>query len=809
MSGLWQDLRLALRRLKAAPGFAVVATAILALGIGANTAIFSVVDGVLIRALPYPDADRLASIGMENFKAASTISFRTFADWRERSRSLESAAAYNYSWTPALLDDAGRAELLAGRQVTHDFFRVLGVQPAVGRDFRPEDDRDGAPEVAILSHGLWQAKFGGEPALVGQTIRLNERPYTVIGILPQGFRAVGFASLGRPVEIWSALRYEGSKDGECRDCNHLSGIVRIRSGVSPLEAREELDRIQHGLDQEFPGKYRADDAANLTPFQDRLVGNVRPALYSLTGAVSFVLLICCANLANLFLIRGTERRREIATRVALGASRLRIARQLLTENLLIAGVGGAGGLLVSAWLTPALLAMAPTEVSRLVAVGLNWRVLVFGVGLSLFTGIAFGVMPALGASRVRIQDALKLGGQGARGVTAGGPRSVLGAAEVALALVLVSAAGLLLRSFSTLLGVDPGLDPRNVLTVVAPPSGEKYRQPAVRERFYADVAEQVRALPGVTAAAWATNLPLGGGFDRRGLCIQERVGCPSPADPSADSYVVTPGYFQVMRIPLLRGRVFNEDDRDGHEPVAVVGETLAAQQWPGEEAIGRKIRVSGFGDSWRTVIGVVGDVRHFGLDSTPMMEAYVPRPQTDIGWGFLAVRSSGPPATVTGAIREVIAGVDPAVPIFEMKTMEQYIADSVSERRFALLLISSFAGVALLLAALGLYGVLAYAVSRRTQEIGIRVALGAMRRDILRLVFAQASKMVVVGLVAGIAAALAVARVLASQLFGVGPSDPLTFGVVVLTLVLVAAAACYIPARRAMRVDPLTALRYE
>jgi len=810
MFGIWQDVRLAARRLQQAPGFAVVATGILALGIGFNTAMFSVVDGVLIRGLPYSDADRLAAIAMKHLaNPTTTISFKTFADWRERSRTLEHAAAYNHLWAPAISDDRGRAQLLAGRQVTRDFFRVLGVQVHLGRGFRYNDDHEGAPDVAIISHGLWQTRFGGTPEIVGRTIHLSDRAYVVIGVLPESFRPVGFTSLARPVEIWAPLRYEGSSDGECRDCNHLQAIARIKRGISPEQAGKELDQIQRSLNREFPGSYTEDDEAHLTPFHERLVGNARPVLYSLIGAVALVLLICCANLANLFLIRGAERRRDLTLRFALGAGRARIVRQLFTENLLFATLGGAMGLLLSLWLTPALLAMAPSDVSRLADVKVDWRILAFNLLVTLLTCLAFGALPALSASRIRIHGALKLGGQGSRNVTSNGPRSVLGAGEVALAVVLATSAGLLLRSFVTLLGVDPGLDPRNVLTVSLILAGEEYKERTARDNFYAQLVEQVRALPGVSAAAWVTNLPLGGGFDRRGLCIQERPGCPGPNDPNADSYVVTPDYFRVMGIPLLRGRVFTENDRSDYEPVALVGETLASQQWPGQNAIGKKIRLSGLGDGWRTIVGVVGDVRHFGLDTEPTIQAYVPRAQTRVSWGFLVVRTSGPPSAAAGAIRAAIAQVDPGVPISDLKTMEQHIAASVSQRRFALLLILLFGAVALVLTALGLYGVLAYSVSQRTQEIGVRVALGATREDILRLVLTQASKMTAIGVACGIAVALGVARILSSQLFEIGPTDPLTFGVVLLLLLAVAAAASYVPVQRALRINPLTALRHE
>jgi putative ABC transport system permease protein len=809
METLWQDLRYGARMLARNPGFTTVAVLTLALGIGANTAIFSVVNAVLLRPLPFDHPDRIVTLG-EKTKDGNrmNVGYATYVDWQTESRTFEHLAAYRW-WDPSLIGE-GPPERLSGLRVSQPFFSILGVQPALGRDFLPDEDRPDNSRVVILSHGLWQRRFGGDPEVVGRPVMLSGRNYTVVGVLPASFQSVVSTFAYDSAEIWRPLGYDVSQPWACRTCRHLRAIGRLSSGVSLEQAQAEIETITSNLKQDFPDKYSG-QGVRLIRLHDHMVGNVRLALLVLLGAVGFVLLIGCANVANLHLARAANREREIAIRAALGAGRRRLFRQLVTESLLLAVLGGAAGLLLALWGVDALLALSPADLPRLDDVRVDSWVLTFGFAASIVTGLMFGLAPGLQSSQPDLNKALKQGGR--TGVAAGPSRlrSLLVVVETTLALVLLVGAALLVNSFFRLSRVHPGFDTKNMLTLTVTLSGEKYSFDEQVLTFHQRLADRIQALPGVESVAWASNLPLSGNHDRYGMPIEDRPEVAPPDRPSVERYVVSSSYLRTMRIPLLRGRVFTEKD-DAHAPgVALINQTLAQRLWPGENPIGKRIRMGGGPDAWRTIVGIVGDVRHYGLALEPSMQAYVPHPQmlgqsSAHSW---LIRARSDPANLAAAVRDAVWAVDPDQPAYGVLTLEQMAAASVAQERFTMVLLGIFATVALVLAAIGIYGVISYSVSQRTHEIGIRMALGAQPRDIFKLVVGQGMALTLAGVGVGLAGAFALTRFLESLLFGVSATDPVTFAGVALLLAAVALLACYIPARRAARVDPLVVLRYE
>jgi putative ABC transport system permease protein len=815
METLWQDLRYAVRMLAKKPGFTAIAVLTLALGIGANTAIFSVVNTVLLRALPFPHPERLVML-WEKDKDGTTnnTSFATYVDWRNQSHSLEHVAAISY-WFPTIVGQ-DHAEKLEGLRVSTSFFSVLGVKPAIGRDFETREDERGNHHVVILSHGLWARKFGSDPGIAGKPITMDGVVYVVVGVMPEGFESLFSTNRERPAEIWAPLAYNATLPWACRTCRHLRAVARLNAGVSLAQAGAEMNTISHDLFVQYPHDYSAEGVV-MTPLHEQLVGDVRPALFALLGAVGFVLLIACGNVANLLLGLAAQRRREVAIRSALGSSRWRLIRQLLTESVLLAMLGGAAGLLFAVWGVDFLVSLAPSNLPRLDQIHLDSQVLAYTLGLCLLTGVIFGMAPALQIFRLDPNESLKEGGR-QMGASERRPlRSALVVSGVALALMLLIGSGLMLRSVSKLLAVNPGFDSEKLLTMEVDFTGSGYREDVpcaagpclAAQNFYRQALERIQTLPGVEAAGVVSQLPLGGNMDRYGMHVEGKLSPNPEDDPSADRYAVSLDYLRAMRIPVLRGRSFNEQDRADSPAVALISETFARRIWSHEDPLGHRIKMGDPQGPWRTIVGVVGDVRHTGLDAPSAMQIYLPHSQWLDSSTVLAVRTKGDPGSLAGAVRDAIWSVDKNQPISKVATMDRVIATSMAQRRFAMTLFSIFAGLALVLAAVGLYGVLAHNVSTRTNELGVRIALGAQKGDILRLVVRQGLLLTAMGIAIGVAGALALTRFLASQLFGVTPTDPVTFAGVPMLLAAVALLACYIPARRATRVDPMVALRYE
>lgn len=803
------DLRHAVRNLAAHPTLAAIAIASLALGIGANTAIFSVVDAVLLRSLPFPGADRIVALEeRDRDGTGSNTSFATFADWRSRSRSFSGIAATSY-WSPKLSGQGPvEAEKLEGLRVSDGFFRALGVRPMLGRDFFASEDRQGAPRVAILSYGLWTRRFGGDRSIVGRTIRISDVAFEIVGVLPRGFESVFSPPTYKPAEIWSPLRYDASLPYACRTCRHLRAFGRLQDGVSIPAARAELDSIERNLWTEHPADYNG-AGTNVVPLSQKISESVRPTLWALLGAVGFVLLIACANVASLLLAKSAGRRREVGIRVALGAGRARIARLFLTEALVIAATGGVLGLAFAAWLLEALLRAAPVALPRLSEIRVDLPVLGFTGAVSLVTGLVFGMVPAIRMSREDPQGALRDGGGSGRDRSVASMAALI-AFDAAVAFVLVFGAGLLVRSTRRLLEVRPGFSPAQVVKLEVDLSGPRYQSDESVAAYFDTALFRVRSLPGVSAAGVVSQLPLGGDSDSNGIHVAGKDPA-NPSDaPTALRYGASAGYLEAMGIPVRRGRGFRDSDRLTSEPVALVNETFARIEWPGEDPIGKRLTL---GDKpARTVVGIVGDVHHQGLDTEGGNQVYVPSSQ----WGdssvvFVVRGGVGKDDTrvLAAAVRAAIRSVDPDQPISRVATLETVLEDSAGTRRFAMDLLSGFAILATLLAAAGIYGVVSGSVTRRTREIGIRVALGAPRRSILSLVAGRATLLTAAGIGAGVLAALGLARGLGGLLFGVAPTDPASLAASALIVLSVAALASLVPAWRAARLDPLVALREE
>jgi putative ABC transport system permease protein len=794
------------------PAFTAVAVLTLALGIGANTAIFSVVNAALLRALPYEQPDRLVTLAARNSETLNpvNVSYGLVQDWKQRNQSLAEIVLYR-GWS-ATLTGQGRPQVLSGMRVSSNFFRTLGTNVALGRDFTPEEDTPSGWHVLLLSHGFWKEKFGGQKEVLGRTVMLNQISYQIVGVLPEGFQPLIFSSGNKVPQVWAPLGYDASLPIACRSCQHLQSVARLRDGVSLDQARSEMNTIASHLAREFPTDYHPDSSVIVTPLGERVVGKFQAALWLVFAATGLVVLIASANVASLLLSRAAARRREMAVRAALGASGIRLARQLLTESVVLTLLGGAGGTLLAVWGVGALVALAPAGILRLGEVSLNAGVLVFTLTISVVTGLLAGLAPAIQAARSDQREALQ---ESARSVGPGRGRvrSLLVISEIALALVLTVGTGLLLKSLVRVLDVNPGFETENLFTTNFALVGPKYADEATVVQFERAALERIRAIPGVEAAAIVSTLPLGGGWDRRGFHIQDRP-LPSQSEaPSVDSYYVSPDYFRAMGIPLRRGRIFNEADVAvaASTPVAVISESTAKQMWPGEDPLGQRIQLGGRDEKkpWAMIVGIVGDVRQYGLDSGPTADAYLLYAQQPFSYPGVVIRSRLAPAVIERAVEAQITALDKDVPVYDSAMMEQLIAASVAQRRFVATLVGSFGALALVLAGIGIYGVMAYQVAQRTSEIGVRLALGASTLDILRLVSRQGIRYLAVGISTGVVGSLLSARLMTSHLFGVPSSDPAVYVAAALVLVGCAALACYIPARRAMKVDPMVALRYE
>jgi putative ABC transport system permease protein len=802
MRTLLQDLKYGGRALVKNPGFAVVAVVVLALGVGANTAIFSVVNAVLLRPLPFPGAERIVAFaGVNSSKgiSQSNMSAPDFKDWRAEQKSFDGLAMYTAG--SANMTGGDEPERVAASAVSADFFRVLAVGATRGRAILPEDTELGRDPVAVIGHGLWVRRFGSDPGVIGKRIEISGRSLEVVGVMPEGF------NFPQRAEVWSPLQLDVSK--EARDNRSYPVIARLKEGVTLEAARAEMDAVTGRLAQEYPVT-NGGWGLQLERLQDSIVGQLRKLLLVLLAAVGLLLLIACANVANLTLVRAAARRRETAVRLALGASRVRVVRQLLTESLLLAFAGGALGVGLSVWLTALLVALSPKNTPRLDEAGVDARVLLFALGAAVLTGVVFGLAPALQASRTSLGEALKEGGRG-MAEARGRARGLLVVAEIAVSLVLLVGAGLLVKSFMRLQKVSPGFDASNVLTMRVSLPGARYPEPRKKAEFYASLTERLKSLPGVESAAATLSLPLNGSNFSVGRAYI-REGRPLTPEESANSAysVVTPEYFRALRIPIVKGRTFEDRDDVGAEMVAVVNETLARTAFAGEDAIGKQITIWRDEKFPRRIVGVVADARPQSLDADAGPQVYVPERQDAIWGGMsLVVRTKGDPEALTQAVRNEVRALDRNQPVYDVKTLAQVVADSTAYRRLAALLMAGFACVALLLACVGLYGVISYAVARRTHEIGIRMALGARPRDVLRLVLRQGGALVLAGVGLGVAAAFAASRALASMLYEVSPGDPATYALVAVLLACVALLACLVPARRATKVDPMVALRYE
>jgi putative ABC transport system permease protein len=815
MDNFLQDLRYSVRRLFKAPGFTLVVILTLGLGIGANTAIFSAVNAVLLRPLPYHDPGQLVTIqhlypSLNALKAP--VSVPGFRDYQQRGRTFASMAVQT-NWN-ANLTGVGEPVRLQGARVTGRLFATLEVPALLGRTIQPGEDSAGRNHVVVLSYGLWQRLFGGERSVVGRTLSLNGESYEVIGVMPPEFRDF----FNRSVEIWTPLVFTPDQfvDGN-RTTEFLNLTARIKDGVPAAQAGSEMKALAEQLKRQYPDNYPPDWSLIVTPLSQQATGNIRPALLVLLGAVGFVLLIACANVANLLLARAAVRNKEIAVRTALGATRERLIRQLLTESVLLALGGGALGLGLAFWGLRAVLAVNAANLPRADEIGIDLPVAGFTLVVSLVTGLLFGLAPALQLSRVDLHGALKEGGRGAAGDRGGqAVRRSLVVAEVALALTLLTGAGLLVKSFARLQGVDPGFAADHLLTFNLALPAAKYPADTQQIAFFDQVLPALATIPGVRAVGATSTLPFGGSWSTASFEIEGYQPPKNQPGPWGDVRAVSPGFFQALRIPLLKGRLLSDEDRAGSRPVAVIDEEFVHRYWPREDPLGKRFTFgppAGVADTsareWIEVVGVVGHTKHEGLDAEARLQLYRPYRQAGQPSLSVALRTAGDPEGYTNLARAAVRSVDPDQPISGVHTMDELISLSVGQRRLSMLLLSLFSGIALVLASIGIYGVMSYSVSQRSRELGVRIALGAARGDVLRLVLRQGMSLALLGIGIGVGAAFLLTRLIRSQLYQVGAGDPLTFAGVALLLGVTALAANLIPALRATRVDPAVVLREE
>ena len=797
------------------PGFTAVAVIAVALGIGANTAIFSVINSVLLQPLPFPEPDRLVSVWESRPQRgvrANPASYPNFADWRAQNDVFSYISAH--SSTDFTLTGDDNPARLQGAVVSADLFPMLGVQPLMGRVFREDDDKAGAPLTVVLSHRLWKDRYNADPGIIDTSITLNSKSYTVIGVMPEGFK---FPIQNDPVELWTsfASALSGAADDTIaneRGAHFLSVTARLKPGISLQQARANMQTIAGSLSEKYPDT-NANFSATVDPAMEEIVGDIRQPLWILMAAVGCVLLIACTNVASLLLARATARHKEMAIRAAMGARRSRVIRQLLTESLVLALAGGVLGLLIALWGTDALVAVSGDQLPRSGQIGLDMRVLGFSLLASVVTGVLFGLVPALHSSKIDLNEALKEGGRsGSEGARRNRLRSALVTAEIAIAVILLAGAGLLIQSLWRLQRVDAGFDPHNVIAVEVGLPEVKYstRQQA---DFYRSLQERISNVPGVQSASAVSPLPLSHNRIRITFEIEGRPVAPKDR-PASDYRSVSLDYFRTMGIGLVRGRDFNRRDNGAGADVIIVNEAFVDQFFPGEDPIGKRVRPGimvepGKPGMWREIVGVVRNVKHQALNKDFTAEYYVPHEQVPFDSMSLVVKGASDPRALVNAVREEVRALDRDLPLFNIRTMDQYVSASVAQPQLIALLLTLFAGLALVLTAIGLYGVMSYSVAQRTHEIGIRMALGASPGLVLRLVIRQGMQLAAAGVGIGLTAAIAATQLLKVLLFGIGARDPLTFASIAVIIALVALAACFLPARRATKVDPMVALRYE
>ncbi len=810
LAQLLADVRFGLRMLRKNPGFTAVAVLTLALGIGANAAVFSVVYAVLLRPLPYKDPSSLIVLNETTPMVGTvSVSYLNFLDWRNQSRTFsEMAAVRGVGFN---LAGVTQPENISGAAVSPNFLSMMGVRPFLGRDFDASEEKAGTPPVILLSYSLWQSHFGGDPNIVGRTIKLDDRAFSIVGVLPPNYRSLDKTDVMLPIGVWATDNAEDAKERGAR--GDLGVVARLATGVGLTKARAEMEGIAARLATEYPASNDRFGVA-LQPIRDAFVSDIRPAILVLFGAVMFVLLIACANVANLFLVRGASRTKEVALRIALGASRGRIISQMLTESFVLAVLGGVSGLALAVAGIGGMSRLIPADMLSGATVNLNGAVLLFAACVVALASFIFGLAPALHSTKPDVQSELKEGGRGASGGAGQNRlRAALAIAEISLALILLVGAGLMMKSLYRLLAVDPGFRPDRVLTMGMNLRTQQYSKDPAVLNFWQQVLDKVRVLPGVETAAVGTVVPLTDSHSRTDITM-EGMAVPAPGNyPHPDVHIISPGFVETLGISLLRGRTFADADDEKAPLVGMINTMTARRFFPNEDPIGKRFM---FGHpsaknapKWCTIVGVVSDTKLYGLANPARLEVYVPLRQDAASDMTLLVKSGADPAALTSAIREAVQSIDKDQPLFAISTMKDLVSNSVATRRMTLVLLGLFSGLALVLGAIGIYGVISYSVAQRTHEIGIRMALGAPRHDVFRLVVGQGLKLAGIGIAIGIVGALGLARLMSSLLYGISATDFETFAGVSILLALVALLACYIPAQRAMRVDPTVALRYE
>jgi putative ABC transport system permease protein len=822
MDSVLQDIRYGVRTLIKTPGFTAVAIIVLALGIGANTAIFTVVNALLLRPLPYPGSNQLVMLWETNPRFQIGIDTLpvtpgTFMDWREQNNVFEYVSALGVGRLN--LTGAGEPERISAASVSSNFFRLMGIEPKLGRAFRDDEDKPGADKVVLISHSLWQRRFASEPAVLGKKMTLDGESYTIIGVAPESFQFPRanelpyFVGVAIQTELWQPMILGDEFINRKRANHQLCVMARLKSGVTRGQAQSEMTALAERLERSYPDSNQG-IGVKVVPLSEQVVGNVRTALLVLMGAVAVVLLIACANVANLLLARSSARQKEIAIRTALGASRGRVVRQLLTEALLLSMTAAVTGTLLSFWGINAMLSLSHTmsaSLPRAYEIGVDLGVLGFTAAIALLTSVIFGLTPALRASKINLRESLKEGSGALSGGQRSNVRNLLVISEVALSLVLLIGAGLMIKSLARLLKVDPGFKPDNTVTMHIPLPGSKYPSASQQIAFFREVTHRIEALPGVQSVGLISSAPLSGGVYAGGCSIEGRVATSETDNLVADRRMISPEYFSALGIPLLKGRGFTDRDDQAATGVVIVSESWARRFLPYEDPIDKRIKLGGRDSTrpWLSIVGIAGDVRDTALESEARPCVYIPYPQFPSSGMTLVVRAAFDPKLLISGIRDKVWAVDKDQPVTDVKTMDQYLAASVSPRRFNALLLAIFAGVGLVLAAVGLYGVISYSVSQRTREIGIRMALGASHKSLLRLVVGQGVILTLIGVAIGVIASFFLTKFIATLLFGVSATDPITFIAISVLLIGVSIVASLVPARRAMKVDPMVALRYE